>query len=259
MEKLSYIQATALYWDEDLSTDATASWLGTYKIYLWIATALCVISPVMYVFRAGFPELSYFGTSVVRIVVFASAAATASRLADPSIRGFHLGLNAAGAAMGLLYMLMRISFVGSLPLISDIAQSVGWIVVVPWSVVVPSLLYSMYTVVGFFGLVAASIWAYLLGTYEHSTPASADDYNSNTQVVDHDNNHNIRRTPQRKPWRPLLISFLFALAINLIPFAVIEFDNQEYGWLLFIITVPVGGLILVIGLIWSIVLVSNKH
>ncbi len=238
-----------------MSTDSTVRWHGTYKVYLWIATAVCVISPLMYVFRAGFPDLSYIGTSVVRIIVFASAASTASRLADPSIRNFHLGLNIAGAAMGMLYLLMRISLVGSLPLISEIGRTVGWIVVVPWSVLVPMWLYNLYTVATVFGLVIASIWTYFLATYDPSRQPAAIDHSIDHQRPDHD----IQATRPRKPWRPLLISSLFALAINLIPFAVIEFDNQDYGWLLFFITIPVGGLILVIGLIWSIVLVSNKH
>ena len=231
------------------------NWLGTYKIYLVIATALCVIAPLMQLYRGGFADLSYLGSSVVRIIVFASAAVTASRISDPSIRSFHLGLNVAGAVVGLLFLLMTFSFIGSLPFISEIARTVGWIVSVPWYVVLPSSLYSLYTVTGVFGLMAASIWAYLLTTHDLSRPAPAADYNNDIQDVD----HNIRPQQQRKPWRPLLVSFLFAFAINLVPFAVTHFDDQEYGWLLFIITVPVGGLVLIVGLIWSIVLVSNRH
>ena len=238
-----------------MSTDSTARWLGTYKIYLWIATALCVIWPLMYVFRAGFYDLAIFGTSVVQIIVFASAAVTASRIAEPSIRNFHLGLNAAGTAFGLLYLLMQISIIGSLPLISEIGRTVGGFVVVPWNVLFPMRSYSLYVATTVFGLVAASIWTYLLAMYDPSRQPVAIDHSVNHQRPD----HNIQAARPRKPWRPLLVSLLFALAINLVPFAVIEFDNQQYGWLLFFITIPVGGLILVIGLIWSIVLVSNKH
>ena len=240
-----------------MSKDSSVRWLGIYKIYLIIATVLCVISALTYIYRGGFPDLTYLGSSVIRIIIFASAAATASRLADPSIRGFHLGLNIAGAVMGLLYLLMMIGSIGQLPLISDIARTVGWIVVVPWDAFIPYYLYSFYSMTSVFGLIVALIWAYLLATYEQSSPAVADDYNSNYQDRDHD--HNIRPTQTRNPWRPLLVTFLFALAINLVPFAASPFGKQEWGWLLFFITVPVGGLILVIGLIWSIVLVSNRH
>ena len=246
-----------------MSTDSIVRWLSVYRIYLVIATILCVISPLGYVFNAGFFDLSSLGTSVVRIIIFASAAATASRITESSIRSFHLSLNAAGAVFGLLYLLMQFSIFGYLPLISQIGQTVGGFVVVPWSFLIPIFGYQFYALTTIFGLVAASIWTFLLATYDPATQPVAVDRSigpSADHGIDHQHpDHRIQAARTRNPWRPLLISFLFGLAINLVPVFVITYDNQDYGWLLYFITVPVGGFVLLIGLIWSIVLVSNNH
>jgi len=236
-----------------MSTDSQARWLNIYTIYLVVATVLCVIAPVMYAFRAGISDLTFLGSSVVRIIVFVAAVMTASRLDELSIRQFHLSLNAAGAIFGLFYVFWRL--IALLPFVPEVLGLLGRFVVVPWSVLIPNGMYQLYPVMSVFGMVAAGIWTYLLATHDASRVAHTDTYGDDY----HEPGNNHRSSGPRKPWRPFLISFLLALAVNLVPVAVINFDNQEYGWLLYFITVPVGGIVLAIGLIWSIVLVSNKH
>ena len=245
-----------------MSNESQVGWLGIYKIYLIVATVLCVVAPVMFSFRAGLSDLTTLATQAIRIFVFAAAVSTVSRLHEPSIRDLHVGLNAAGAAFSLLYVIWGV--ISAVPFITDIVRILGPMVTVPWSVLVPFSMYQLYPVMSVVGLIAASIWAFLLATNRPSGQPTTFDHSVNQQPPDHSVNqqppeHNIQASGPRKPWRPLLISFLFALAINLVPFAVMEFDNEKYGWLLFFITVPVGGVVLVIGLIWSIVLVSNRH
>ena len=236
-----------------MSNESQVGWLGIYKIYLIVATVLCVVAPVMFVFRAGLSDLTTLATQAIRIFVFAAAMSTVSRLHEPSICDLHVGLNAAGAAFSLLHVIWGV--ISVVPFITDIVRILGPMVTVPWSALVPFSMYQLYPVMSVFGFIAASIWTFLLATYDPTRQPVAID-----QGIDHQRpDHNIQTTRPRKPWRPLLISFLFALAINLVPFAVMEFDNEKYGWLLFFITVPVGGVVLVIGLIWSIVLVSNRH
>jgi len=246
-----------------MSTDSHPGWLAVYRIYLVIATVLCVVAPFSYVFRGAISDLTHFGSSinltfigssVVRIIVFVAAVSTASRLDDRSIRQFHLSLNAAGAIFGLLYVLWQI--ISLLPFLPEVVGLLGRFVVVPWSVLIPNGMYQLYPVLSVFGLVAASIWTFLLATHDSSRVVEQTD--SYDDGYHQPGNHQ-RSNRSRRPWLPLLISFLFALAVNLVPLAVINYDNQEYGWLLYFITIPVGGVVLVIGLIWSIVLVSNKH
>jgi hypothetical protein len=242
-----------------MPTDSTDRWLGVYKTYLVIATVLCVISPVMYVFRVGISDLPTLGSYVIRMFVFAAAVATASRLAEPTIRNLPLSLNAAAAILGLAYVFWKL--ISLLPFFPEILRTLGSFVIVPWSVIVPMGLYKLYPVMSVFGLLAASIWTYFLATQDVPRPALSGGHIGNDQVP---GNHqaplnDFRAIQPRRDWRPLLIAFLIALAINVAPIVPAVITDEFMILLLWVYTVPAGLVILLIGLIWSLIRVSQQR
>jgi NADH:ubiquinone oxidoreductase subunit K len=66
-----------------------------------------------------------------------------------------------------------------------------------------------------------------------------------------------------KTWTPLLITFVITVVMNAIPvfmaFVVGDEGWAQAGWAFYFFTIPLGALLLVLGLVLSLVLFFNRR
>lgn len=127
------------------------SWLGIYRVYLWIATAACAVALARYS-NAGLAATIFMG---IRLGLYALAAYSITRLRQSWARRYHLGLNGVAAACALGLMLGA-----DLPFVWVFSS----LTYVPLYSLIPDFLLdeSLYNTLRLFSLVAFVTWVVYL-------------------------------------------------------------------------------------------------